>query len=270
MVDSPANPAYSGWKKDPASGSIDIVSGGETLVKYSGPTPDPNIYADETTQRYKLGTRLAVDNRVFHYARAGAAMNRADTAMNADSWSLTNEEPNQSAAIGATTIQVVNASATKNQYQGGWIAIFTGRLQVRHILANDASDGTDTTLYIDGGLEEAITADSTWVTGYPSIYYDTRTAAENFHSIVAVTPCVVASGSYYWAQTWGPCYARAAGTVPGVTAFDREIYGAGTGALYGGIQAEGATAGGYQRLGFLLPKTSSGGGDQFFMLQLAP
>lgn len=270
MVESPANAIFRGFHKDPLSTAVDIVSGGESLIKYSGPTPDPNVYEDETTQRYKLGTRLAVDERVYHYARAGAGINRHDPVMNADSWSLTNEEPNQAAAAGATTVQVVNTSATENQYQGGWIAIFTGRLQVRHILENDASDGTDTTLYLDGGLEEGITADSTWVTGYPSIYYDTRTAAENFHSVVGVANCVVASGSYYWAQTWGPCYARAAGTVPGVTAYDRDIFAAGTGAVYGHIQAEGATAGGYQRLGFLLPKTSSGGGDQFFMLQLTP
>jgi hypothetical protein len=141
---------------------------------------------------------------------------------------------------------------------------------VRHILRNDASDGTDILLYLDGGLEEAIANGTTWVTGYPSIYYDTRTSAEPFRSVVGVAPCVVASGSYYWAQTWGPCYARAAGTVPGVTSLDRDIFAAGTGALYGHIQAEGATAGGYQRLGFLLPRTSAGGGDQFFMLQLAP
>jgi hypothetical protein len=270
MPESPANPRYKGWKNDPLSGSIDIVAGGETLVKYSPPTPSPNVYADETTQRYKLGTRLAVDERVFHYARAGAGLNRANTVMNFDSWSLTNEEPNQDAAIGATTIQVVNTTATENQYQGGWVAIFTTRLQVRHILSNEASDGTDTTLILDGGLEVAIANGTTWVTGYPSIYYDTRTSAENFNSVVGVAVCTVASASYYWAQTWGPCYARAAGTVPGVTAFDREVYAAGTGALYGHIQAEGATAGGYQRLGYVLPRTSSGGGDQFFMLQLAP
>ncbi len=270
MVESTANPRYRGFHKDPLSDSIDIVSGGETLVKYSGPTPDPNVYADETTQRYKLGTRLAVDSRVFHYSRAGGALNRHDGAGNNDSWSLTNEAPNQSAAAGATTIQVVNTSATANQYQGGWIAVFTGRLQVRHILRNDASDGTDTTLYIDGGLEEAITADSTWVTGYPSIYYDTRQASLEFTTIVCVPVCVVASGSYYWGQTWGPCYGRVIGTVPGVTTADREIYFGGNGSLYGHIEAEAATAGGYQRAGYLLPKTTSGGGDQLYMLQLVP
>jgi hypothetical protein len=271
MVESAAGPKYSGWQRDPlGEGSLDIVAGGETITKFSGPTPSPNVYEDETTQRYKLGTRLAVDERVFRYARAGAGLNRANTVMNFDSWTLTNEAPNQAAAIGATSIQVVNTTGTADQYQGGWVAIFTTRLQLRHILRNDASDGTDILLYLDGGLEVAIVADSTWVTGYPSIYYDTRSSAENFNSVVGVAPCDVASGSYYWAQTWGPCYARAAGSVPGVSAFDREIYAAGTGALYGGIQAEGATAGGYQRLGFLLPRTSSGGGDQFFMLQLAP
>jgi hypothetical protein len=264
----PASPTHTGFRRDLALGSVDIVSGGATLTKFSDASP--LVYEDSTTQDYPLGTRLAVDERVFHYARAGAAINRADTVMNEDSWSLTNEEPNQDAAIGASSIQVVNTSGTADQYQGGWVAIFTGRLQVRHILRNDASDGTDILLYLDGGLEEAIANGTTWVTGYPSIYYDTRTSAEPFRSVVGVAPCVVASGSYYWAQTWGPCYARAAGTVPGVTSLDRDIFAAGTGALYGHIQAEGATAGGYQRLGFLLPRTSAGGGDQFFMLQLAP
>ncbi len=264
----PESSIHTGFRRDPALGTIDIVSGGVTLTKFSDASP--LVYEDSTTQDYPLGTRLAVDERVFHYARAGAAINRADTVMNSDSWSLTNEEPNQSAAAGATSIQVVNTAGTADQYRGGWVAIFTGRLQLRHILRNDASDGTDILLYLDGGLEEAITADSTWVTGYPSIYYDTLTFAETFHSVVGVAPCVVASGSYYWLQTWGPCYARAAGTVPGVTSRDRDIFAAGTGAVYGHIQAEGDTAGGYQRLGFLLPQTSAGGGDQFFMLQLAP
>lgn len=267
----PKSHTHSGFYRDHKTGSLDIVSGGETLSKFSEATSPSVVYEDSTTQENDLGTRLAIDERVFRYARAGAAINRADTVMNFDSWSLTNEEPNQAAAAGATSIQVVNTAGTADQYKGGWVAIFTTpRLQLRRILRNDASDGTDILLYLDGGLEQAIVADSTWVTGYPSIYYDTRTAAENFNSVVGVAPCAVASGSYYWAQTWGPCYARAAGTVPGVTAFDREIYAAGTGALYGHIQAEGAVAGGYQRLGFLLPRTSAGGGDQFFMLQLAP
>ncbi len=257
-----------GWGYDSEANTLDLFVDGVMVEKRAGTSP--NIYAESSTQLYDLGTRLVVDERVFRYARAGAAINRSDGAMNADAWSLTNEEPNQNAAVGATTFKVVNTTATKDQYKGGWVAIFTGRLQLRHIISNAASDGTDTEITIDGGLEEAITADSTWVTGYASIYYDTRTLSETWTSVVCVPPIAVTSQYFYWGQTWGPCYLRAAGTVPGVTANDRDGYFAGTGALYGNIQSEGATAGGYQRAGFLLPTTSSGGGDQFFMLQLSP
>jgi hypothetical protein len=246
---------------------VDIVSGGVEHNKISGPSP--LVYEDSTVQKYDLGTRLSVDERVFRYARAGALLQRHDGASNFDAWSLTNEAPNQSAAIGATSIQVVNTTGTADQYKGGWVAIFTNRLQVRRILRNDASDGTDILLYLDGGLETAIVADSTWVTGYPSIYYDTRQIATEFASVMCVPLCVVESGSYYWGQTWGPCYGRAINTVPGVTSFDREVYFGGNGSLYGHIEAEAAAAGGYQRAGHLLPKTSSGG-DQLYMLQLAP
>lgn len=267
-IDYAANPGYRGWRYDPLTNSVDIVSGGVEIAKISGPSPE--VYAESAAQLYPLGTRLVVDERVYRYARAGAALNRHDGAMNNDSWSLTNEEPNQDASVGDTEIQVVNATATANQYQNGWVAIFTARLQVRRVLANDASDGTDTKLWLDGPLEVAIANGTTWVTGYPSIYYDTRTISETYGSVVCVPNISVTSQYYYWGQTWGPCYLRAAGTVPGLTANDRDCYFAGTGALYGNIQAEGATAGGYQRAGFLLPRTSGSGGDQFFMLQLTP
>ena len=267
---------HSGWRRDTATNTLDLVVDGVEVTKYAAKldrTADVApiaLYEDNTTQLYPLGTRLVTDERVFHYARAGAALNRQQAAGNNDSWSLTNEEPNASYAAGVTTIGVVNTTATKDLYAGGWVAIFTGRLQVRRIVGNEASDGTDTVLYLDGPLEEGITVDSTWVTGYPSIYYDTRHAASQYNTIVCVPNCVVASGSYYWGQTWGPCYMRAISTVPGVTAFDREVYFGGEGDAYGHIQAEGDTGGGYQRAGYLLPKTTSGGGDQFFMLQLTP
>jgi hypothetical protein len=271
----PDSPIHRGWRRDAPRNTLDVVvsdappgRGTPTYDKISGPSP--LVYDDSTTQLYDLGTRLSVDERVYRYSRAGGALQRWDGASNNDAWSLTNEAPNQSAAIGATSIQVVNTTGTADQFKGGWVAIFTNRLQVRRILGNDASDGTDILLYLDGGLEAAIVADTTWVTGYPSIYYDTRQISTEFASVVCVPNAVIASGSYYWGQTWGPCYGRVIGTVPGVTSFDREVYFGGNGSLYGHIEAEAAAAGGYQRAGYLLPKTSGGGGDQLYMLQLAP
>ena len=255
-----------GFGYDPTTRTLDLFVDSEIHTKNAG--PQPKIYEESSTQLYNLGTRLVTDERVFRYCRAGAALNRSDGAMNNDQWSLTNENANQDAAVGDTDMQVVNTTGTQNQYQGGWVAIFTSRLQLRHIIANDASDGTDIKLYLDGPIEVAMS--TTWVTGYPSIYYDTRTFTEEYTSVVCVPPIAVTSGYYYWGQTWGPCYMRAAGTVPGISVYDRDVYFAGTGAIYGGKQAESATAGGYQRAGILLPRTASGTGDQFFMLQLSP
>jgi len=261
-----------GWGYDPHTESLDIHVDGVIVDKRSGGSA-PSLYEDSTTQLYVLGTRLAVGEQVFRYCRAGSALTRYVAGCNDDQWSLTNEEPNQAAAIGATTIQVVNTTATKDQYEGGYVAIFTSPLQVRRILANDASDGTDTTLYLDGALEAAIVKDSTWVTGYPNIYYDV-TAPPNtsgnvdYISFVAVPVCTVASGSYFWGQTWGPCYGVAGGTVPGSAARQREVYFSTAGNLldYG----DGSAGAGAQYAGYILPRTGSGTGDQFYMLQLAP
>lgn len=258
-----------GFGHDAATNTLDIYVNGVAIRKQAGLNP-VGLYTASTTMEYDLGTRLEIDERVYRYARAGEALNRWQGACNNDSWSLTNEEPNQSAVAGATDMQVVNTTGTVDLYKNGWVVIFTNRLQMRRIIGNDASDGTDIKIYLDAGLEAAVTLDSTWVTGYPSIYYDTRHSASNYNSIVAIPNCTVASGSYYWGQTWGPCYGRVISTVPGVTAYDRDIYFGAEGDLYGHIQAEGDTAGGYQRAGYLLPKTTSGGGDQLYMLQLTP
>lgn len=258
-----------GFTYDPVLKSLDLVVDGTRVNKFAGDSP-VNLYADSTTQAYDIGTRLSVDDRVFRYCLAGGALNRQQAAGNGDQWSLTNEAPNQSASVGDTSFQVVNTTATKDLYKGGWVAIFTNRLQMRRVLSNDASDGTDTKIYIDGPLESAITADTTSVTGYKNMYADCRHAGSEWNTIVAVPVCTVAQGSYFWGQTWGPCYMRAIGTVPGATAYDREVYFGADGDAYGHIQAEGVTGGGYQRAGQLIPLTSSGVGDQFFMLQLAP
>ena len=261
-----------GWGYDRYTESLDLHVDGVIVNKFSGGSA-PSLYEDSTEQLYVLGTRLAVGEQVFRYCKAGSALTRYVAGCNDDQWSLTNEEPNQSASIGDTEIQVVNATATKDQFIGGYVAIFTSPLQVRRIIGNDASDGTDTKLYLDGPLEAAITLDSTWVTGYPNIYSDV-TSPDNtsghvdYISFVAIPVCTVASGSYFWGQTWGPCYGVAGATVPGSAMQQREIYFSTAGNL---LDYGDASAGsGAQYAGYILPRTANGAGDQFYMLQLAP
>lgn len=264
---------HSGWRRDFTTDTLDLIVDGVNVTKYGGGNKVISLYEDSTTQLFTLGTRLVYGEQSFRYCKAGSALTRYVAGGNDDQWSLTNEEPNASFAAGVSTITVVNTTATKDQFVGGYVSIFTSPLQVRRILSNDASDGTNTTLYLDGVLEAGITVDSTWVTGYPNIYSDVTSpdnssGDEAYLSFVAVPVCTVASGSYFWGQTWGPCYGVAAQTVPGSAANQREVYFGDDGNLwdYGDL-----TAGtGAQYAGYLLPRTDSGAGDQFYYLQLAP
>ncbi len=265
-----------GFGYDPAMQSLDIYADGVAISKMVGSAGDINIYSASTTQLYPLGTRLVVDDRIFKYCRAGGAITRSAGVFNNDQWSVTNEEPNSGAAVGATTISVVNTAATANLYTGGWAVIYTSPMQVRRITGNSASDGTDCNLYIDGGLDVAITADSTWVTAYPSIYYDTRTAstigstARNYISFVAWANQVVASGSYYWGQTWGVACGTVESIVPGAAVNSRRVCFSPNGHLWSGTTLATGVVYSAQDAGFILPQTASGTGDMLFMLQISP
>lgn len=265
-----------GWGYDSVMESLDIYVNGVAALKFAGAAKDANIYSASSTQLYPLGTRLHVDERVFRYCRAGSTITRARGVFNNDQWSVTNEEPNNGAAIGATTISVVNTAATADLYTGGWAVIYTSPFQVRHLTGNSASDGTDCNLYIDGGLDVAITADSTWVTAYPSIYYDTRTAstigapARNYISFVAWANQAVTSGYYYWGQTWGPACGTVESVVPGATVNSRRVCFSPNGHLWSGTTLATGAVYSAQDAGFILPQTASGSGDQLFMLQITP
>jgi hypothetical protein len=245
---------------------------GVVVDKYSGGLA-PTIYEDTVAQLYVLGTRLQIGEQVFRYCKAGSALTRYVAGCNDDQWSLTNAAAKATSAVGSTSLTVANTSATVDQYVGGYVAIFTSPLQVRRIIANAASDGTDTVLTLDGPLEAAVTSASTWITGYPNIYSDVTAPPStsghvDYISFVAIPVCTVASGSYFWGQTWGPCYGVAGSTVPGSAAQQREVYFSTAGNLldYG----DGNAGAGAQYAGYILPRTASGSGDQFYMLQLAP
>lgn len=262
---------HSGWRRDHVRNTLDIEVDGVTYSKYSDTPVD--LYADSTTQLYTLGTRLQAGEQVFRYCRAGSALTRYVAGLNDDQWSLTNAAVKATSAAGATSVTVANTSGTLDLYVGGYIVFFTSPLQVRRVVGNAASDGTDMVCELDGALEAAVTSASTWATGYPNIYYDVTAPPStsghvDYVTFVCVPICTVASGSYFWGQTWGPCYGVADATVPGSTMQQREIYFATSGNLldYG----DGSAGAGAQYAGYLLPRTGSGSGDQFYMLQLAP
>jgi hypothetical protein len=262
-----------GWGWDEATNSLDVHVGGTITSKVSAVNENPCVYTTSTTQLYDLGTRLAVGEQVFRYCRAGSALTRYVAGCNDDQWSVTNAACTATSAVAAKTVTVGNTTATADLYKGGYLAIFTSPLQVRRIVSHTASDGTSIVCTIDGPLEAAVTSASTWVTGYPNIYYDvtappSSSGSVDYISFVCVPVCTVASASYFWGQTWGPCYGVAGATVPGSAANQREIYFSTAGNLWDYGDASAGT--GAQYAGYILPRTGLAAGDQFYMLQLAP
>ncbi len=240
-----------------------IYSGGNQLLL--GKHQD--IHAAHTSQQYSLGTRLVEGDRVFRYALAGAALNRFIGGFNNIQWPL-NAALTEDAALGATEVSVPDATAVVNYYAGGYVVFFTSPLQMYRILSSTVSDGTDVVLTLETGLKVACPS-TTWATGYPSIYRDLRNICSTvgYNSVVGVPVIDVASGSYFWAQTWGPCFAVADGTVPGITSGARTVFWAQSGNVEPYADS-GAGIG--QMAGFIIPRTQNGSGDQFYMLMLSP
>lgn len=230
---------------------------------------EQDIYTGSATQNYRVGTRKVADDRVFHYGYAQKALIKMMGAYNHEQWPI-NAALLTAAVIATSTITVPEATCAAGDYVGGWIVIFTSPLQMRRIIGNDASDGTEAILYLDGPWEGGAVI-GTWCTGYKSIYANIQAPPApnpNYMSFVVVPLFMVLINNWFWGQTWGPCYGVADSTVPGSTVTARDIYFAPSGNLLAAGTPPGFAAFGSQRAGYLIPRTTNGAGDQLYMLQL--
>lgn len=229
------------------------------------------ILQESAVQYYPIGLRYAKDDRVFRYSKAGGAL----TAMKAGHQGHVATECNTVAvayAAGATKIAILDGDVTHgvDYYANGYIWIMdlvTGIFRMHRIKSSTASNGTSVTLTLDDPLTHDVGA-STWITAWPSIYSNILGGDSTKMSNVVVPLIPVTSDYYFWGQTWGPCFGTAFNVVPGVNDNQREVYFNIDGALMAGDDLSLDTTV-RQRAGFILTNTTPGG-DQFYMLQLAP
>lgn len=227
-----------------------------------------DIFSESITANFKLGTRIVEGDRVFRYCRAGAALSRFIGGFNNRAWPI-NGALTIEATAGETEISVPDAACAENEYVGGYIALFSSPLQFYRILSNTISDGGETILTIETALKVTC-AIGVWCTGYASPYADLRnitTGAVGYNSVLAVPIIDVTDQYYFWGQTWGPCFAVADGTVPGITSGARHVFWAQS----GNIEPYADSGAGIGQLaGYIIPQTANGAGDQFYMLTLSP
>lgn len=181
-----------------------------------------DIYDVSTTKKHSVGTRLVRGDKVYRYAKAGAAITNNAAAC----WSIYNQtisyaSVQAAAPAGQSYVYVTTANTDgvdndgaflKDALEGGTIllALTSGYTEMFHfgILGNDvlAAGGGTLKIYIDGELPVALTT-SSFAEAHVSPYSDVRCGnSGGFAYMLGVAQRLVASGSYFWVQTWGPTW----------------------------------------------------------------
>lgn len=243
-----------------------------------------DIHEESEDQNYRIGTRRVVDDRTFHYCKAGSAIAipqrgvanasphlEGECIGNAVEGKYTLDLPLTCADFPAVTY------VNEDDYAGGWLWIMgSGGDPAKHefhrILHNDAATATYVRVYLETPIVNS--QDTPWITAYPNIYancqQDYPTVPTYKQAIVCMTACglVITNGYYFWGQTWGPTWTTAYNLTPGAADRDRELV-----FMQGGTIAisreQDPTSNSNQRAGYVLSNTVNTG-DMMFMLQLAP
>lgn len=265
---------------------------GRVLAPATRITNNDQFYDQQSVaQNYTLGSRMVVDERTYHYTRAGAALIAPCTyrlAVNADlnaptTWGMA---LNVNIVAGDRTCTItpgvgygeVPNTVGLNELVGGWIEIWgaANLFMWRRIIGNTAIvAGVPATMVVtvDRPFNGAVAAAAGVAALHRSIYRNVQMAGvyPTFESAVGLPPIPVANGSFFWLQTHGPSYiASQLGQAGGVANF-RDVYFGANGAVVSYAVASAAFANvSPQRVGYVMGASTNGDGNGDIMLQLAP
>jgi hypothetical protein len=241
---------------------------------------------ESATQNYTIGSRMQVDERVFYYSYAHAAIAGITASMrlavSTDQILAVNDLLSVGATVAGATQVVVTVGAfqagvvTANELVGGWLEIWPvagTSFMFRKITANTATAvGGNITITVDRPMENVVGAASQ-VTVHPSVYRNVESAVTaglaQFATAIGLPPRAVQLNYYFWLQTWGPCFIAPTGAWPLSVLNDYDVYfhQDGTTADFNAEYAAGANIS-PQRIGHVMGSGAYGAGSVF--LQLAP
>lgn len=262
-----------GFIYDHNTKTLDLMVNGAIATKFGG--EEVEVYSADSTQKYPLGTRLQVDDRVFRYACAGTnGVNAGFGAFYKVALAVSYEAAGAASVAGDRTMTITESAITLNQLAGGYVVMghgSTATTQNRRIISNTASSGTTCTITLDGPIHVAGTHS---VEIIPSLYGDLQTTNSEYDGVAGVPAITTTDNKYFWCQTWGPCWIVPGGAgTPGSTAFERTVYFVGDGSVNGavGLTSEATEAHYRQVAGFIIQTDTGGsGGPPFVMLQVSP
>jgi hypothetical protein len=176
------------------------------------------LYETSTTQKAKLGTRIRVGERTFHYALSATA-NTPGYVMIAPSLVASHFSGAgtlvASASTGSSVITLTaGAAVTLNQYAEGYLCIASTALAgggfFFRIKGNAAiSSGATGTATLYDTIPSSLGGGP--ATLVPNQFSGVTLGSATTQYPIGVCPVTVASGDYFWMQTYGPAPVNLAG-----------------------------------------------------------
>ncbi len=240
-------------------------------------TTEFGVYSTGTAKKHAFGTRYRIGDRVFKYGKGTAALLPKKGGHNMGAFSGVTGGNVTARAIGDTTVDILLDSTTGgatwfgtagNMIGGFYSQPDTSNSQFRIIVDHDTGSNGDTIfLALDGPITRTMIATSfTEIAQNP--YANLQQAGNNFTSVMGVPTTAVASGSFCWNQTWGPCWLNP-NTPVADTASWRTVCFRNDGSISGFDDITGET--GHQVAGFVIDNTSPGSDNPpFIFLQISP
>lgn len=262
-----------------------------------------DLHEESATQKYSIGARLVVDDRVFRYCQAKGAL-VAFKGGASDVMPREGAGDGVAYEVGDKVVSIpMNAQGddftieqVANYWAEGyyWSGVSTPIIGMMHRIKSSAAattTGQTTELTTNEGyvaatlyepLRYAIPA-STWQTSYVNPYKTCVAKTGTYgtkRSIICQPLRDVTATYYFWGQTWGPCFGQRHGSHIGRADLDRTLFYHTNGAVMS-ARSVNFTSGQPlpQIAGTLISCTrawtnesggSEGGGDQLYMLQISP
>jgi len=244
-------------------------------------------YYDQASgvQNFTLGSRMVVDERVFHYARAGNELHCSVgahvgftqdvafavvtpiTPMPAGTYTLVVTVANTDGRLGTGAIP-------EDELAGGNIVIWPDGFQHtinRRIVGNSerAAPGGAMTVTLDRPLPVALTP-APHAELIANRYLDVLFGNYDRYMIVGMPPIAAELGQYLWLQTWGPVWGTPDG-LAGVGIDNSMVMFRGNGSIAEFDAAPAPPVGQCQFAGTIItPGRLGGQGAPFFNLMIAP
>ena len=227
-----------------------------------------------TVQKFIPGTRIRYGDRVFKYAKGTAALKGGYGAFNQGTYSGVTGGNVTARAVGDIWLDILLDATTggatwfgtKNNMVGGiWCQPDATNPQFRMITGHEKGANAATIkVYLDAPITRTMIATS-FMEIAQNPYNQLQHVSGGWASAMGVPTTVIASGSYGWIQTYGPCWVTPSLPVADTVNW-RQVVFTGDGGIRGFDDAVGET--GHQPCGFVIDKTS-GDNPPFIILQIS-